>query len=172
MAKTVVAWNKDKTESVILGKLKSFMIVDKSHHYQSKTSAWEVTGWYNQDNNFTFGIFDSEDEARTFLESVHELASGTTRPRMSVPIAKACKRMQDLREQSWNSETGEYSLSELVCAIQACHEMKIDKDLAELIYLANHWSGDVARWAEEVVAKHEGRFPVVECLGDVKGGKS
>jgi hypothetical protein len=69
--KQSVAWNKDKTGSVVLAKIKEFTV------YQSSRCAvgccWEVRGWFNKENSFLFGEFGAKEEATEFLESIHEM---------------------------------------------------------------------------------------------------
>lgn len=71
---TRVAWNKDKTKSVVLAKLKEFTIADEEYKgYTGTTPHWSVKGWFNKENYFDFGNFSTEDEARMFLETVHKM---------------------------------------------------------------------------------------------------
>jgi hypothetical protein len=67
MGKIKVAWNKDKTKSVVLQKLKEFSI-------NEITEGWfRVSGWYNKENAFVFGDFPSHKEAETYLQAIHDL---------------------------------------------------------------------------------------------------
>ena len=67
---TSVVWNKNKTASVVLSKLKEFTITELLGSY-SETRGYTVRGWYNKDNFFNFGEFPSLEEAKEFLEGVH-----------------------------------------------------------------------------------------------------
>jgi hypothetical protein len=72
--KPKVAWNKEKTSSVVLSKIKSFTIKDISYLSQSSLPIFQVKGWFNDTNSFVFGDFTSEEEAQKFLdENVHSL---------------------------------------------------------------------------------------------------
>lgn len=64
------AWNKEKSESVVLSKLKSFTIKDEAWRAQAPMSSWVVRGWYNETNSFVFGAWDTEEEAREFLNEI------------------------------------------------------------------------------------------------------
>lgn len=69
---TRVAWNKDKSASVVLAKLKEFTITNVEYKgHQNAT--WSVRGWYNKENFFEFGTFSSEEEARSFLTDIHKM---------------------------------------------------------------------------------------------------
>ena len=68
--KQSVAWNKDKTKSVVLSKLKEFTIQETFH---SPQQIFAVRGWYNQENFFLFGEFNTVEEARDFLEQIHNM---------------------------------------------------------------------------------------------------
>jgi hypothetical protein len=72
--KPKVAWNKEKTSSVVLSKIKSFTIRDISYLGQSSLPIFQVRGWFNETNFFIFGDFTSEEEAQKFLdENIHSL---------------------------------------------------------------------------------------------------
>lgn len=64
------AWNKDKTKSVVLAKLKEFTI---TYRQESDSIVWLVKGFFNLENSFLFGEFSSEKEAQDFLESIHNM---------------------------------------------------------------------------------------------------
>ncbi len=68
MFKSKVAWNKDHTRSVVLSKLKEFSIDDVIYEKR-----FAVKGWFNKENFFDFGSFDSKEEAELFVEEVHKL---------------------------------------------------------------------------------------------------
>ena len=79
MARQGVAWNKEKTKSVVLSKLKEFTISDrivgltKPEGALSAVYDYEVRGWFNQENSFMFGSFTTNEEAVAFLESIHKM---------------------------------------------------------------------------------------------------
>jgi hypothetical protein len=72
MVQQKVAWNKERTSSVVLSKLKEFTI-GKSTHQSLSEPYWTVKGWYNSENAFTFGEFKTEEEAQKFLEQIHNM---------------------------------------------------------------------------------------------------
>ena len=65
MSRIKMAWNKDKTATVMLSKIKEFTI---SH---SESGRCRLLAWYNQENSFLLGYFDTEKEAQDFLENIH-----------------------------------------------------------------------------------------------------
>jgi len=76
MARQGVAWNKSRTKSVVLSKLKEFTITAKLPQFEnSETIAnnFDVRGWFNQENSFLFGEFYTRGEAEEFLESIHSM---------------------------------------------------------------------------------------------------
>jgi hypothetical protein len=71
-----VAWNKDRTNSVVLTKLKEFSISEAIHpdpRSDNKIKKFEVRGWFNLENSFMFGTFPTRTEAEMFLEAIHEM---------------------------------------------------------------------------------------------------
>ncbi len=66
-----VAWNKNRDASVVLSKIKEFTISESLN-----SSHFVVRGWYNKDNFFNFGEFESKEEARKFLEKIHAQYQG------------------------------------------------------------------------------------------------
>jgi len=75
--KEKMLWNKDKTKSVKASKIRSFSIVRGfTTGWATKTTWYEVLGWFNNENYFHFGAFPSEDEARNFLEKLHKQIEG------------------------------------------------------------------------------------------------
>lgn len=70
MAKQGVAWNKDRTKSVVLSKLKEFTI---NENFSTPEKSWTVRGWFNQENYFYFGDFPTKQEAEDFLENIHRM---------------------------------------------------------------------------------------------------
>lgn len=65
--KTKAAWNKDKSKSVVLAKLKEFTVTPNGDN------KWFVRGWYNETNSFLFGDWPTEKEAQDFLETIHNM---------------------------------------------------------------------------------------------------
>jgi len=63
-----IAWNTEKTRSVVLSKMKEFSIEED---YSGKN--FIVKGWYNKDNFFTFGTFALKELAEAYLEDIHNL---------------------------------------------------------------------------------------------------
>jgi predicted Zn-dependent protease len=65
MTQAKVIWNKGKTASVVLSKLKEFTI---SENYDGK---FLLRGWFNENNYFSFGEFEDFQEAKNFaLENI------------------------------------------------------------------------------------------------------
>ena len=67
MGKIRVAWNKNHTKSVVLQKLNEFSI-NENHD-----NTFRVSGWYNRENAFIFGDFNTREEAQTYLQEIHNL---------------------------------------------------------------------------------------------------
>jgi len=66
-----VAWNKDRTGSVVLGKLKEFTIGNERAN--PDTGPFYVKGWFNSESHFMFGWFDTKEEAEVFLQNIHDM---------------------------------------------------------------------------------------------------
>lgn len=61
------AWNRKKTSSVVLSKVKEFTISQNSFNEK-----YSVKGWFNKDNYFSFGDdFETLPMAQKFLEEIH-----------------------------------------------------------------------------------------------------
>ena len=76
MPRQSVAWNKDRTKSVVLSKLKEFTINEHTEllvgsGVQISTTKFYVRGWFNLENSFLFGEFDDKPAAEEFLEMIH-----------------------------------------------------------------------------------------------------
>jgi len=75
MARQICAWNKYRTKSVVLPKLKEFSIDEVSAFvpmYPDKI-VYQARGWFNKENFFLFGEFETKAEAEMFLESIHQM---------------------------------------------------------------------------------------------------
>jgi hypothetical protein len=72
----VMLWDKSETASVRASKIRSFTITPNypSAHYGDV--GWSVRGWYNEDNYFYFGTFETEEEARAYLKAIHDKIQG------------------------------------------------------------------------------------------------
>jgi len=61
-------WNKEKTASVVASKIREICI------YPRRTgnggTIYEVKGWYNKNEYFYFGFFQTEKEAQEFIKKV------------------------------------------------------------------------------------------------------
>jgi len=74
--KEKVAYNKDRTESVVLRFMKEFHITDHNGNtikpgQETGCTPFHIRGYFNKQNFFDFGEFDTVKEAREFLESIH-----------------------------------------------------------------------------------------------------
>jgi len=54
----------------VLSKIKEFSIDPK---YTEDKELFLVQGWYNKENSFIFGSFNSESKAMDYLEGIHKL---------------------------------------------------------------------------------------------------
>ncbi len=69
-------------------------------------------------------------------------------------IAQACLDAVEIHEDSWFATKNKYTKDEMDCCIEACEKNGVDKDLAELMYLATFtWLNDVCDWAKEALRK-------------------
>jgi hypothetical protein len=65
--KSTAFWNRHKSASVVLEKLKEFTITGNVHDKN-----YSVKGWYNETNFFVFGSdFETLPIAQEFLEKIH-----------------------------------------------------------------------------------------------------
>jgi len=63
-----VYWNKKRTSSVVLDKIKEYSI-----NQSPISDLYELRGWYNKENSFLFGEFETEKEAQAFLTCIHNI---------------------------------------------------------------------------------------------------
>ena len=67
----IFLWNKDKTASVDSSKIREFTKYPFSNFSQDRT-VYPVKGWYDKNECFEFGWFDTEVEALAFIENMHK----------------------------------------------------------------------------------------------------
>ena len=63
-------WDKTRTSSVRATKIRSFTIYPERVTL-SEPIRYKLLGWYNSNDNFYFGSWDTEEEARQYLENLH-----------------------------------------------------------------------------------------------------
>ena len=61
-------WNKDKTASVKESKIREITIYPPGN----ARKCFEVYGWYNPNECFIFGQFETKKEAQDFVEALHK----------------------------------------------------------------------------------------------------
>ena len=71
----VMLWNKDRTQSVRASKIRNFAIVHPTWERQNQT-IFAIFGWFNKDEYFLFGEFDTPSEAQAFLTNLHKQIEG------------------------------------------------------------------------------------------------
>lgn len=67
-------------------------------------------------------------------------------------IAAATKLGVDIRENSWDKVTNEYTIDSRDAFVQAAKQIGIDEKYAELLDLANYWPNDLDDWCNEVLS--------------------
>jgi hypothetical protein len=72
----VMLWNKDREESVMSTKLRSIGIYFSG---SGSHGCYSVRGWFNANESFYFGAFDSKSEAEVFVEALHAQIERRTR---------------------------------------------------------------------------------------------
>ena len=72
--KEAMLWNKDRTESVRASKIRNFGIYQEQLTLQRR--GWKLLGWYNSNEYFYFGYFETEEETRRFLDEIHKQIEG------------------------------------------------------------------------------------------------
>lgn len=68
----VMLWNKDKTESVKASKIRSFGV----YGVFSPDRGYKVLGWFNSNESFYFGNWDTIEDAHKYLEGLHARIEG------------------------------------------------------------------------------------------------
>ena len=66
-------WNVEQTESVRASKIRNFGIYK---NFPSPSNSRKLLGWFNANESFHFGVFDTEYEARIYLARIHEQIEG------------------------------------------------------------------------------------------------
>ena len=68
MSSIKVAWNRKKTASVVLSKVKEFNV--DQNNFNEK---YNVKGWFNKENFFSFGNdFETLPQAQKFLDDIFQ----------------------------------------------------------------------------------------------------
>jgi len=68
-------WNKNKTESVRASKIRNFALYPE-HDIPLRHNLFKLLGWYNANEYFYFGFWDTEQEAIAYLEGLHKQIEG------------------------------------------------------------------------------------------------
>lgn len=71
----IMLWNRDKTESVRATKIRSFGVYPE-HTIHNHPNAHKLLGWYNANEYFYFGWWDTKEEAQAYLEGLHKQIEG------------------------------------------------------------------------------------------------
>ena len=75
----IMLWNKDKTESVRASKIRSFGIY-KEPTYSSialdYADKFKLLGWYNENEYFYFGNWETQQQAQMVLTDIHKQIEG------------------------------------------------------------------------------------------------
>ena len=75
----VMLWNQDKTESVRASKIRSFRVYARpvySVTAQDYISRFELLGWFNANESFYFGDWETKQQAQMFLADLHKQIEG------------------------------------------------------------------------------------------------
>ena len=74
----IMLWDKDRKTSVKASKLREIGIYPaRAEWYPMKPEGFcKVLGWYSSSEYFHFGYFNTEDEARQFVEDLHRQIEG------------------------------------------------------------------------------------------------
>lgn len=71
----VMLWNQGKTESVRASKIRSFGVYKEASSPFDR-ERFKLLGWYNANESFYFGCWETEEEARAYLEELHKQIEG------------------------------------------------------------------------------------------------
>ena len=69
-------WNNNHTESVKASKLRNISIYPDRHTMLGEKLHTEVKGWYNAQEYFDFGWFDTKEQAVYFVEQLNKQIEG------------------------------------------------------------------------------------------------
>jgi len=70
MNKEKMLWNRDHTQAVRASKLRCITVYHGRHSELSQKTHSEIKGWFNSNEDFDFGWFDTTEEANTFAEAL------------------------------------------------------------------------------------------------------
>lgn len=73
MAKEKMLFSKDGLSSVRSSKLREFRIEEWNTFDGNK---FRLAGYFNKSDSFSLGIFNTEEEAKIFLEGIHRIIEG------------------------------------------------------------------------------------------------
>lgn len=67
-------WNQNKTESVRASKIRCFGIYPEhtGGAWPPSEDKFKLLGWFSKDEYFYFGLWDTEEKARAYLEGLHK----------------------------------------------------------------------------------------------------
>ena len=69
--KEAMLWDKEGKNSVRASKVRNFSI--NSYTFTATgVEKYELRGWYNSNEAFYFGMWDTEAQARMFLDGIHK----------------------------------------------------------------------------------------------------
>lgn len=71
----VMLWSDNENESVRASKIRNFGIYPEQGT-PPKNNRFKLLGWYNKDEYFYFGSWDTDWEARAFLHGLHRQMEG------------------------------------------------------------------------------------------------
>ena len=66
-------WNQERTESVCASKIRSFGI-----YGEWDAKGYKLLGWFNANESFHFGKWETPQQAQMFLMSLHKQIEGGT----------------------------------------------------------------------------------------------
>ena len=76
MTKEIMLWNNDRTAVCKAGKIREIVVYHGRHESSNDRLHSEVKGWYNKEEYFDFGWFNTEDEANKFMEELQKQIEG------------------------------------------------------------------------------------------------